>query len=319
MNKISTIDNLIRKYNTIIIHRHKRPDFDCLGAQMALKEFLKYNFPAKKIYAVGVDGTQDFGNFVSIDNIDAKEYKDALVITVDTANEIRIEDGSYKLAKEILKLDHHLSKDEDNYGDYNFVFSQSSSTCELLYYIFDKLSQLDNSISINDTIAKFLFYGIYSDTGGFKFPCTKDHTFLAAAALRRYRFDYEDVIKNLTTYDYETMKLVGYAFNNINISNGVGYIYFSQTLQQELKTKPSKVSLIANFLGEISDLKIWVVFNQYPQFIRVNIRSREEFNVEQIASKFGGGGHKNASGATITDEKLIPIIVNDLENLVREE
>lgn len=43
----------IKRYDTIIIHRHQRPDPDAFGSQLGLKEILKASFPEKKIYAVG--------------------------------------------------------------------------------------------------------------------------------------------------------------------------------------------------------------------------------------------------------------------------
>ena len=70
--------NKIKKYQTIIIHRHSNPDLDALGSQIGLKETLKLNFPEKEIYAVG-----DMNRFTflgDMDNISDEVFTDAFFL-----------------------------------------------------------------------------------------------------------------------------------------------------------------------------------------------------------------------------------------------
>lgn len=316
MELYNQLYDLIEKHNKIIIHRHKKPDFDCIGAQMALKSFLQLNFPTKEIYAVGKEDFEEFNFLGEVDNIIDEDYQNALIIVVDTANRERIEDNRYHLGVNIVKIDHHISYDDELYGTLNIINDKISSSCELLFNIFEYFQKLNSQIIIDKNICEKLFYGIYSDTGGFKFPNTTSDTFLVVSKLRASNFDYEKVMLRLTTYPYDIMKLVGYIYNNLNVNNQVGYIYFDSELQKKLNITPQMVSKVVNFIGLISELKIWVVFNQYPTFIRGNIRSREEYNVEVIAKRHNGGGHKNASGIKIFDDKEILTIIKELEELV---
>ncbi len=308
----------IKESNKIIIHRHKRPDGDCVGSQMALKEYLQHNFSDKQIYAVGIDGYERFDYIGEIDIIKDDVYEDALVIVVDTSNKDRIEDSRYNQGKEVIKIDHHITADDEWYGDINIIYPDISSTCELLYDLFNAMRKIDNNLTLNAKVANYLFYGIYSDTGGFKFPNTSSTTYLAVSKLIEYDFDYQQTITNLETYSLKEMKLLGYAYNNIVIEDGVGYIYFNDDIQEQLEVKPADVSIIANFLGNIKELKAWVVFNQYPNFIRVNIRSRVGFDVQQVAVKFNGGGHVNAAGASIDDDSQIEDVVKELKNTIKQ-
>ena len=73
----------------------------------------------------------------SIDFLYEKDYQDALVIVVDTANRVRIEGSIFEKAKEVIKIDHHPDIEDERYGVINYVDTQYSSTCELLYYLFD--------------------------------------------------------------------------------------------------------------------------------------------------------------------------------------
>ena len=92
----SIISEHIQKYETIIIHRHVRPDPDALGSQLGLKALIKQAFPEKKVYAVGEE-EPSLAFFGKMDTIEDDVYKGALVIVCDTANTERISDQRYKL------------------------------------------------------------------------------------------------------------------------------------------------------------------------------------------------------------------------------
>ena len=98
----------IKEFDTIIIHRHIRPDGDCMGSTIGLREILKASFPNKKIYSVG-NNESDYLSFLGEeDEIDDSVYQDALVIIVDTATKERIFDNRYELGKFTIKIDHHI-------------------------------------------------------------------------------------------------------------------------------------------------------------------------------------------------------------------
>src|SRR5699024_12010387 len=83
------IMHAIETYNTIIIHRHVRPDPDAIGSQCSLKQLIKQSFSEKEVYAVGAE--EDSLTFLDrMDVIDDQFYEGALVITCDTANTDRI-------------------------------------------------------------------------------------------------------------------------------------------------------------------------------------------------------------------------------------
>ena len=92
----------VEQANTIIIHRHVRPDPDAYGSQLGLKYYLKIKYPDKNIYAVGNnEPSLDFiGTF---DEISDDVYEDALVIVCDTANAPRVDDQRYHTGTKVLK------------------------------------------------------------------------------------------------------------------------------------------------------------------------------------------------------------------------
>ncbi len=292
--------NKVEGYHDIMIHRHRSPDIDAIGSQMALKEMLKLNYPDKNICAVGEVGYDQFDYIGELDTVSEDIYPNALVIVVDTANYPRIDDQRFKLAKEIVKIDHHQDLYKDRYGDLNLIVETASSTCEVLYMIFEAAKKINPDFKMNSTVAKYMFAGIYSDTGGFVFPNTKTNTFRTLSELVKYDFDYEPWVMKLRVLDEHIVRLVGYAMQNIEIEDGVGMLKFDTKFQTEMNASPRDLSIVVNYMGMFKNLKTWVVFNEHPKFIRVNLRSRSEYDVSKIASQYDGGGHKNASGAMIS-------------------
>ena len=103
------IFNLIQKYDTIIIHRHNKPDGDAIGSQVGLKHILMANFPEKTVYAVG-DDPRFFG-FVQgsqMDTVADSAYENALAIILDCGASALISDSRYSLAPATARMDHHI-------------------------------------------------------------------------------------------------------------------------------------------------------------------------------------------------------------------
>ncbi|MFL6554820.1 MAG: DHH family phosphoesterase, partial [Bacillus sp. (in: firmicutes)] len=95
----------IEQFETIIIHRHVRPDPDAYGSQGGLAAILQESFPDKKIYAVGQEEPTLY-YMRRLDVIKDEVYKGALVIVCDTANAERICDKRYSLGDKLIKIDH---------------------------------------------------------------------------------------------------------------------------------------------------------------------------------------------------------------------
>ncbi|WOO87247.1 bifunctional oligoribonuclease/PAP phosphatase NrnA [Mollicutes bacterium LVI A0039] len=317
MEKIlNKIYSEINSHKKIIIHRHKRPDLDSIGSQMALYEYIKLNFPNKEVYA----GTQDnYSGYEYIGEhtlINQNMYHNALVLVVDTANVERVDAKLDLKEMNVIKIDHHPN--ETPFGNVMYVEETRSSTCEVLFYMFKHWNEV-NGFKLSREICFPLFCGIYGDTGGFKFQNTKSDTFAALSEIMKYDIPFEETVLRLQAYDEDIVRLVGYTYQNITIEDGVGYIIFDKQFQEEFNTTPAKLSNVVNFLGTFANIRAWVVFNEYDNFIRVNLRSKGMLDISQIAMQYGGGGHKNASGAMIYEWHETKDVVDKLKKLVSEE
>lgn len=108
--KHNIIKEKIEQYQTIIIHRHLRPDLDALGSQIGLYEAIKTTYPDKDVYIVGDESRFDVVG--KMDIIPDSLYKDALVFIVDVAVRKLISDDRYDLAKEVIIIDHHTNSSD---------------------------------------------------------------------------------------------------------------------------------------------------------------------------------------------------------------
>ncbi|MEH7114625.1 bifunctional oligoribonuclease/PAP phosphatase NrnA [Neobacillus niacini] len=298
---------MIEKYETIIVHRHVRPDPDAYGSQCGLVEILKASYPDKKIFAVGKE-EKSLHFMRRLDAIEDKEYEGALVIVCDTANAERICDQRFSLGDKLIKIDHHPN--EDPYGDLLWVDTTASSCSEMIYefYLFGK----DRGLKLNDEAARLLFGGIVGDTGRFLFPSTTDKTFAYAGELIHYNFSRTELFDKMYELDTNIIKLNGYILQNFEMqSNGLASVVLTKKLLEEYEAVPSEASLLVGTLGNVKGILAWVFFIEEEDQIRVRLRSKGPV-INGIARMFKGGGHPLASGASIHSWDEVDQVLKEL-------
>ena len=303
----------IKKYDTIIIARHIGADPDALGSQFALREIIKNKYPNKEVYAVGNPSSR-FRFMGELDKIDDILYDNSLLIVLDTPYIKRIDINNFDSYKNIVKIDHHPVIDE--YANIKIVDDGSSSTCQLiLEFVFS------NNLKINDSIAKNLYLGIVSDTGRFMHDYTSFKTFeLVTKLLKKTNIDFTSLYEPLYMRPLSEVRFQGYIFENMTVTeNGVGYIKITDDLLKEFNVDTASAGNIISELKCINEIIIWAFLTEDKKnnLIRVNIRSRGPV-INEMVSKYGGGGHKFASGARLSDWDLASDLVDDLDNLALE-
>ncbi|MFS0882329.1 DHH family phosphoesterase [Metabacillus niabensis] len=303
----------IKANNTIIIHRHVRPDPDAYGSQCGLAELLKASYPDKTIYVVGEsDPALDF--LYKMDIVEDEIYKEALVIVCDTANQARISDQRYKNGKKLIKIDHHPN--EDQYGDLLWVDTSASATSEMIYELY--LEGKEFGLVLTKKAAKLLFAGIVGDTGRFLFPSTTEKTFRYASALISEGIEFTPLYNELYKTKRNVAKLSGYVLQNFTLSSsGAASMFITKDILVEYDVSPSEASQLVGILGDIEGVKSWVFFVEEEKQIRVRLRSKN-IVINQLAKKYNGGGHPLASGASVYSWEEAEQVVKDLEELCQQ-
>lgn len=280
----------IRAYDTIIIHRHQRPDPDAIGSQLGLKGLIEKNFPGKRVLATGFQ-EPTLAWIGTMDTVEDTDFAGALVIVIDTANTERIDDARYDKGHFLVKIDHHPN--DDVYGDLLWVDTQSSSASELVARL-----AMEQNLEMDAAVAASLYAGIVGDTGRFLYPVTSAKTFEVASFLRQYNFDFSAISRKMDEMDAKIAKLTGYVYDHMDVDeNGAARIVLTRALMQEYQVTDAETAAIVSAPGRIADVQSWAIFvEQENGTYRVRLRSKVAV-INEIAKRHEGGGHPLASGA----------------------
>ena len=308
----NTILRHIRESKTIIIHRHSRPDGDALGSQIGLKEAIKATFPNKKVYAVG-DMVARYAFMGEMDEIGDEEYKDALIFVLDSGDLSIVSDNRYTLGKIIIKIDHHIAKED--FGKIQLVDPSYESCSGLVYTLIERIH-----LKLTDYAAKMLFTGIVTDSGRFRYDSTTSRTFDIASKLMKYKFDTNEIYNNLYLDNIDMVKLrAKFTLKFKLTSENVAYIITTQEEMKEYGVDLFSISRnMVNTMAGIRGIDIWANFTEDVDGSVVCEFRSSKYNINPIAEKYGGGGHKAASGCTLDSLNDIDDVLEEFNKLVRE-
>ena len=305
---------LIKKYDTVIIHRHSNPDGDALGSQIGLKNIIKENFPEKTVYAVG-DGSVRYGFMEGseMDVIADEVYADALSIVLDTSAKALISDDRYTTAKATARIDHHIFC--ETICETEVTDTSYESCCGLITAF-----AMECGLKLNSLAAKSLYTGMITDSGRFKYDSTTSQTFRYASFLMEREFDTADIYKNLYSDDLDFIKLRARFVLKIEMTpHRVAYIYTTRKEADGYGADDFTLSrAMVNVMAEIKGIDSWVNFTESESGVLCEIRSHTH-NINKIAVKYGGGGHAKASGATRRNKEEAMSLLSDLCALSKQE
>ena len=300
----------IREYDTIIIHRHNRPDGDALGSQIGMKHIIRENFPQKTVYMVGDEAR--FFSFMEdsvMDQIPDSAYEGALAIILDSASTHLISDERYTLAARRVRIDHHIFCQqiaEDEVVDTSF-----ESCCGMVAQF-----AVESGLTLNTTASRALYTGMVTDSGRFRYDGTTSRTFLLASKLMEAGFDTNALFKDLYADDFASKQLKAKFILKIQFTPcSVAYIYTTLEEFNALGLDTFTVSrAMVNTMADIKGVDIWVNFTETENGVLCELRSNR-YNINPIAVKYGGGGHQKASGATVADRETAMAMLADLDAL----
>ncbi len=301
----------IKKYDKIIIHRHKNPDGDAMGSQLGLYHMIKDTYPEKTVFAVGDDaGRYAFMNEDGlISEIADEEYRGALAIILDTAARPLISDERYTLADLRLRLDHHIFCEE--IADFEVIDTSYESCCGLVTAL-----AVEGNFVVSEKAAKLLYTGMITDSGRFRYDSTSAETFRLAAFLMERKFDTADIYRNLYSDELANVKLRAKFVGKIELAgSGVAFIYTPLDEAKSYGVGNFTISRgMVNTMSEIRGIDIWVNFTETEEGVLCEIRS-SLYNINSIAVAHGGGGHAKASGATLRDRTEAMQLLDELKAL----
>lgn len=304
----------IKEYDTITIFGHVLPDGDCYGSQVGLKEAIRATFPHKKVYALGTGFPRMFSYLCPMDNVDEEVIKSSLAIVLDVANKERIEDQRYALAKEIIKIDHHVFVEK--YGNLELVDTDTIATAQIIA----RLVKI-NEMKLTKLGAESLMLGIITDSGRFQYGETNAETFASAEYLMKQGVDLQALYQVLYASELSDLKYKGFIMSEVKNVEHVLYYVTTFADSKRLNTDPETLAGCVNLLSNINGFPVWASFAERESGqIRCELRSQEpKYNVQLVAAKHGGGGHVQAAGCRVSSLEEVKEVVDDLVKLSKGE
>lgn len=302
----------IEESKSIIITSHVNPDGDAVGSGLSLFLALKNQYKDKDIRFILEDEIPDNMKFLEGSELIEKFSEEMenlspdLFITVDSATFERIgKTASLRKNAFLVNIDHHHVSNP-NFGDINIV-KEASSTSEIIFFILRDML----NIPIDKKTAEAIYTGVITDTGNFKYESTTKETFYVGGELIDKGIDRtkisDAVYKNKSL---GAMKALGKALSEMTIIPEKKLVYFtlkSDFIQKENIKKGETDGIVENLL-EYKDCDVSVFLREIENGkIKGSMRSKNMIDVNEIASIFGGGGHKRAAGFTtnLSEKEII--------------
>ena len=313
---IARILSAIKRYDRIAIFRHSKPDFDALGSQMGLAIWLKDNFPDKEIRVLG-DNHVTFTPrlYPETDNLSEDWFKKPfLAIVLDTANTSRVADPRWKKAKFKIKIDHH--PEVEKYGKIQVVRTDACAAAEILT---DILLSFKGNYVLSKEAASYLYSGLAGDSGRFQYSSTSEVSFITASYLLAAGIELSDVYQRMYQKKIEDLQVTAYILNHFSVSeHGVAYYVLDANIQKELNITTERGKENVNLFSNIEGINAWCSITEDPKdnCWRISIRSKAT-PINEVAAKWEGGGHAQASGAKIDNLEQLPAFINDLDQLFK--
>lgn len=316
MQEFKTLNYVIKEADKILLFAHSRPDGDTVGSVLALKEY--FNSLGKEAVVACFDPMPEYLNlltketFVFPDHLNLGEFK--LIIACDSVErgfkeiypikspQSGVASGEFNGVKKQLRedqvvvlLDHH--PDISLKGDINMIDAEYSSVCEI---VFDFLSF--NRVEISKKIANDLLLGIVGDTGIFQHSNTTPKIMQIASVLMKKGASLSKLVEAVfVNKKISTLKLWGRAFekSKLNSENGMITSVLTSKDLEECEASLEDINQVAGILDTVPGAKFALVLSEREGgIIKGSLRSEEYkgVDVSKIATQFGGGGHKLASG-----------------------
>lgn len=310
-SSISYLIKLLEEKSDVLITTHYNPDGDAIGSSLALYHFLSSRGIKSKVlipnelpsFLQWMPGVKDaYIYVVDPEKCDALIASADLIFCMDYNGLGRVKLFTDQLraasATRIL-IDHHVQP--ENEFDLTFSEISVSSTSELLYQIIDEAG-LKNEIT--KEMAECFFVGIMTDTGSFSFACNRPETFEIAANLIRTGMDVERVHRMVyDTYSESRMRLLGHCLSsNMKVlpEFATAYIWLTKEDLEKYDYQQGDTEGVVNYALSIQNVAVAALFTERGDRVRVSLRSKGEFSVNEFArAHFNGGGHRNAAGGDI--------------------
>ena len=314
------ISKLIKEFQIIYIIGHTNPDGDSLGAQFGLRNVIKTNFPHKQVYApVKAEISPEKWAFkIGLNDPHPNKFalKKDLIILVDVSDAKRTDFPEIGKAKNLVIIDHHIVNPYNLIPNLTYwIEAWASSVCEMIvrFLMWQKWR-------LNQDASNAFLTGIITDTGNLKYNSTRAETFFIVGWLILKKAQLVEIHNRINYLSKNDVAVFNFFQKNYIDEKAFKYFMFKP---EQKKTLPwvkdtTQFKRYMYFLKNIDETKIWGTFLQFQANdpIHCSLRSKK-IDVNAIAQRFGGGGHRLASGIKLKNWNNVVKLIEEIKRVLR--
>jgi len=314
--ELRQIVDAIQTRRRFVLSSHARPDGDSIGSQLAMAYALKAL--GKEVIAINADpAPQPLMAFPAVSGIriakDAVGAFDAAII-MECGDLSRT--GVRGLERYfVINIDHHPGN--RGYGQINWFDATAAACGEMVFELVLALG-----VALSPEIATHVYLAILTDTGSFHYSNITPRTFEIAKQCIAAGVDPVLVARNV--YDSNNMgrlKLFGAVLSAMQIdqSGRIAIVYLDHEMARAAGGTYEDTEGLINLPLTVKEIQAVVFFKEEEgETYRVSMRSKGEIDIGAVAKEFGGGGHKNAAGCTVTGgvDALQKVFVEKIERAI---
>lgn len=297
--------------SNIVLISHVNPDGDALGSSLSMYKILK-NL-GKNVTVVNMTDLASYLDFIpNYDKVKKTIPKNCdLMISFDCGSFDRL--GIEEKPEFLINIDHHASN--TNYGDINLIEPKAASTSQVVYNILK-----ENAIDIDEESAIAIYTALVTDTGNFQYESVDAKVFDMAADLVRYGVKPEFISKMLYERDkLSRLRFMAKALDTLELhcEGKAGIITITKEMLDSTGAIKEDTDGVVNMVRKLKTVEVALMLREDEDGIKISLRSKNYLNVSEIATKYGGGGHIRASGATIKGksfEEIRSMLIEDFRS-----
>ena len=314
--EIQRIVEAVRTRQRFVLSSHSRPDGDSIGSQLAMayalramgKEATVVNADPAPAPLMGFPGVPDIRIAPSVEG----EFDAAIIMECGDLKRTGVS-GTERFF--VINIDHHPGN--SGYGQINWFDASAAACAEMVYDVVRGLG-----VPLTKEIATHVYLAILTDTGSFHYSSISPRTFDICRACVEAGVDPVLVARNV--YDSNNMgrlKLFGAVLGAMQIdqTGRIAIVYVDHEMARAAGGTYEDTEGLVNLPLTVKEIEAVVFFKQEKgDEYRVSLRSKGEVDIGVIAKAYGGGGHKNAAGCTITGpiEELQKALVEKVEGAI---
>lgn len=298
---IANIAQILKEEDDFLVTAHVNPDGDAIGSMSALSWLLSRM--GKRVAAYNESGVPRYLNWLEFPcevytDLGDLPFAPRRIIVLDSGSAERTGEAMQRFMQGVpsICMDHHLRTPE--FADVNWIDPEFAAVGEMLAILADRLA-----IMLTGPLGEAIYLAIGSDTGNFTYGNTTPRTLEIAAEVLRRGLDLESfTARSEATWSLNRIHLWGRLFDNVHLAldDQVAYMTLPDSLFTETGTTMEDSEGIVNFLRRIYGVKVAMTLRDLgPDKCKISLRTHGVLNVQEVAAIFGGGGHRNAAGATL--------------------